>query len=176
MPLTRKQKAALIDELSEKLEGSSIVYMADFSGLDVTQSNALRGRFYEAGVEFKVFKNTLARLAMERVGGFDELKEHLSGPTALAFSEEPAAPARAIKNFLDEEDAERPQLKAAYIDGALYGAGDLNALAALKSRDELLGDILALLQAPMANIVGALQAPGATLAGAVKSIAEREEA
>ncbi len=176
MALTRKQKAALIDELSSKLETASIVYLADFSGLDVAQSNSLRGRFYEAGVEFKVFKNTLARLAMDRVGGFDDLKEHLSGPTALAFGEEPAAPARAIKSFLDEEDTDRPQLKAAYIDGALYGAGELDALASLKSRDELLGDILALLQAPMANIVGALQAPGATLAGAVKSIAEKEEA
>ena len=176
MPLTRRRKAALIDEISEKLEASPIIYLTDYAGLSVAQANTLRGHFFEAGVDYKVYKNTLISLAIDRVGGFEELREHLSGPTAVAFSEEPAAPARAIKTFLDDADVERPELKAAYIDGALYGAGELDALAALKSRDELIGDILALLQAPMANIVGGLQAQGSTLAGAVKALAEREDA
>ncbi len=170
MPLTRKKKEALVDEMAETLEGATFVYLTDFSGLDVAQTNALRSRFFEAGVNYTVCKNTLLRLALRRLGGLDALADHLAGPTAVAVSEEPAAPARAIKDFLAEHDTEQPALKVAYIDGALYEDGDLDALAALKSKDELLGDILGLLAAPMANIVGGLQSPGSRLAGALQSM------
>lgn len=175
MALTRRKKEALVNEISEKLDAAPIIYFTNFSGLSVAEANDLRGRFFEAGVDYKVCKNTLLELAIDRVGGLDDLKEHLSGPTAVAFSEEPAAPARTIKQFLEDNDIELPELKAAYIDGAMYGAGELDALAALKSKDELIGEIIALLQAPMANIVGGLQTPASTLAGVVKAIAERDE-
>ncbi len=174
MALSRKKKEALVDELVQKLDGASFVYLTDFSGLDVGQANALRGRFFEAEVDYKVCKNTLLSLALDRVGGFDGLKEHLSGPTAVAISTAPAAPARALKDFFDATDAERPELKVAYIDGALYAGEELDVLAALKSRDELLGDILGLLAAPMANVVGALQSPGSTLAGALRAMSNEE--
>ena len=172
MPLTREKKAALIDEISELLEASSIVYLTNFSGLSVSQSNELRGRFFEAGVEYRVVKNTLADRAMEHVDDFDGLRVHLSGPTAIATSEEPAAPARVIKAFREEADVEIPALKVAYVDGALYDAGQIDALAALKSRDELIGDVLGLLLAPIKNVVGSLQAPGRSLAGALETIGE----
>lgn len=176
MPMTRNEKAAAVDEITELLDRAPTVYLTNYSGLTVDQANELRDRFRKAGVEFRVLKNTLVRLAMERIGGYDDLVEHLSGPTAVAFSEEPAAPARVIKDFLGDLNTEKPQLKAAYIGGAFYGAEALDVLASLKSKDELIGDIVGLLLAPASNIVGAIQSPAQTLAGAIKVIAEKEEA
>lgn len=172
--MTREAKAAAVDEITSRLEAVPTVYLTNYSGLTVAQANELRGRFREAGVEFKVLKNTLVRLAMERIGGYDELFDHLNGPTAVAFSEEPAAPARVIRDFTKDRDIERPELKVAYIDGAVYGADALEVLASLKSKGELIGDIIGLLLAPVSNVVGALQAPGQTLAGAIQQIAEKE--
>lgn len=176
MPMTKTDKEAVVNEIAETLEAKSIVYLTNYSGLSVAQANTLRNRFRESGVDFKVYKNTLIRLAMERLGGYDELIEYLNGPTAVAFSEEPSAPARVIKKFVEDESSDRPELKAAYVDGAFYDAGALDVLASLKSKDELISDILGLLLSPIQNVVGALQAPGSTLAGAIQSLAEREEA
>lgn len=175
MALTREEKAQIIDDISEKLEEAPTVYLTNTKGLSVAESNDLRGRFFQADVQFSVVKNTLARIAMERVGGFDDLKDHLAGPTAIAFSEAPNAPARAIQDFQEDAELERPELKAAYVDGDLYGADQLDALAKLKSREELIGEILTLLQAPMQNVVGALQSQGGQLAGVVQALSEREE-
>ena len=175
MPLTREQKAAAVDAITGKLEETPTLYLTDYKGLSVEQANMLRQQFREAGVEYQVIKNTLLRLAMERIGGFDELIEYLHGPTAVAFSEEPAAPARVIKKFVEDNDTPRPELKAAYVDGAVYESSQLDVLATLKSKDELVADILGLLMAPMTNIVGALQGQGQNLVGAIKSIAEKEE-
>jgi large subunit ribosomal protein L10 len=175
MPLNRTQKAVVIDEIADQLKDASIIYVTNFSGLTVKQSNELRGRFRSANVDYRVCKNTLLQLAIDKVGDFEELEEHLAGPTAIAFSDDPAIPARIIKDFREEEDLERPELKAAYIEGDLYGADQLDALASLKSREELIGDILGLLMAPAQNIAGALQGPAATLAGGIKTLAERDK-
>jgi large subunit ribosomal protein L10 len=176
MPKTRAQKAEIIDEIGEKLDQYSILYLTNYAGLDVAQTNELRGRFREAGVEFKVTKNTLAKMALDDVEGMDALEDHFSGPTAVAFSEDPAKPARVLKDFLEDEEVERPELKVAWVEGDMYeGADALNALADLKSREELIGDIVGLLLAPAQNIVGALQGPGQTLAGAIQSIGEDDD-
>jgi len=175
MPLNRNQKAVVIDEIADQLKDASIIYVTNFSGLTVQQSNELRGRFRSANVDYRVCKNTLLEIALDRIGGLDELGDYLSGPTAIAFSDDPAVPARIIKDFRDEEDVERPELKAAYIEGDLYGADQLDALAELKSREELIGDILGLLMAPSQNIAGALRGPASMLAGSIKTLAERDE-
>lgn len=177
MPMNRDQKSAVVDEITEKLSGANTVYLTNYSGLTVAQANELRSRFRDSGVEFKVLKNTLVRLAMERIGGFEGIFDHLHGPTGVAFSNEPAAPARVIKKFLsDNATLELPEVKAAFVDGAVYGTGSLDALASLKSKDEILGDVIGLLLSPMTNVVGALQAQGGNLVGALKTIAERGEA
>lgn len=176
MPMTKNEKEVMVDEIASTLESKSIVYLTNYSGLTVAQANELRNRFRNSGVEYKVYKNTLVRLAMERLGGFDDMIDHLHGPTAVAFGGEPSAPARVIKKFAQDQNIERPELKAAYIDGAFYGADALDVLASLKSKDELIGDILGLLIAPIANIVGAVQAPGRTLASQINEIAEKAEA
>jgi large subunit ribosomal protein L10 len=176
MSMTRAQKAEAIQELATKLEETPVIYLTDYVGLTVEQANDLRSAFRNSGVEFKVVKNTLLKRAMESLGGYDELFESLRGSTAVAFSEEPSTPARVIKAFLKESKLEIPSLKGAHVDGAVYGEGSLDALSELKSKDELLSDIMGLLMAPMANIIGAIQAPGATLAGAIREIAERDAA
>ncbi|HET6569552.1 MAG TPA: 50S ribosomal protein L10 [Rhodothermales bacterium] len=173
MPLTKDQKSEIIDEIAGRLQGSTTVYLTNPIGLTVAQSNELRRRFREADIEFKVLKNTLVRLAMQRLGGYDEIFDQLNGPTGVAFAEEPAAPARVIKKFLDDNNLGRPELKAAYVDGAVYG-GSLEELTKLKSRQDILGDIVGLLLSPAANIVGAVTAPGGTLAAALQTISERE--
>ncbi len=174
MSMTKEQKRAVVAALEEKLQETPTLYLTNFSGLTVEQATDLRNKFREAGVEFKVIKNTLLRLAMERLGGYEELFDHLNGPTAVAFSEEPAAPARVIKNYLADTKLERPELKGAYVDGAIFHEDALELLAALKSKEELIGDILGLLMAPMANIIGGLQAQGGNLVGALKTIAEQK--
>ncbi|MFQ5570673.1 MAG: 50S ribosomal protein L10 [Rhodothermales bacterium] len=173
MPLTKEQKATAVDELTGKLEEISTIYLTDYKGLTVDQSNELRRLFHEAGVEYKVIKNTLLRLAMERLGGYEDLFDHLHGPTAVAFSAEPAAPARVIKKFTDAAKLELPELKAAFVDGAVYESNQLEVLALLKSKDELIADIIGLLMAPITNVVGGLQAQGSNLVGAVQTIAEK---
>jgi large subunit ribosomal protein L10 len=176
MSKTRAEKAELIDEIGEKLDEYPILYLTNFSGLTVAQSNDLRGRFREAGVDYQVTKNTLAQLALDRLDGMDALEEFFSGPTAVAFSEDPAKPARVIQDFLEEEDVERPELKVAWIEGELYEGPDaLDELADLKSREELIGDIVGLLLSPAQNITGGLQSAGQNLAGILKSLSERDE-
>ncbi|MFW5955527.1 MAG: 50S ribosomal protein L10 [Rhodothermales bacterium] len=176
MPMTREDKATAVEEITGKLEGAATVYLTNYSGLTVSQADELRDRFRDAGVEFRVLKNTLVRLAMERIGGYDDLIEHLNGPTAVAFSSEPSTPARVIKDFLSDKKSEKPELKAAYIDGAFYGPGSLEVLVSLKSKDELVGDIIGLILSPASNVIGAIQSPAQTLAGAIRTIAEQAEA
>ena len=174
MPLTKEQKAVAVEAITGKLEAAPTVYLTDYKGLSVEQVNELRNRFREAGVEYKVIKNTLLRRAMERIGGYEDLYDHLHGPTAVALTEEPAAPARVIKKFATDTRLELPELKVAFVDGALYPGDQIDVLASLKSKDELIGDIIGLLLSPATNIIGAMQAQGQNLVGALKTIAEKE--
>ena len=175
MALTKEQKSAIVDEVTEQLQEASSIYLTNLSGMSVSSSNELRGKFRESSVQYRVIKNTLLRKAMDRVGGYEELYDKLEGPTAVAFSVEPAAPARVLKDFLKGSPKDLPQLKGAFIDGAIYGADSLDTLASLKSKEDLVGDILGLLMAPMSNVVGGLQSQGSTLVGAIKTIAEGKE-
>lgn len=176
MPMTKDEKTTAVEQISEMLSQSTTVYLTNYSGLTVAQANELRTRFRDSGVDFRVLKNTLVRLAMEGIGGFEEVYDYLNGPTAVAFSDEPAAPAKVIKKFLsDNGNLTLPELKAAYIDGAVYGSDALDVLASLKSKDELIGDVIGLLLSPMSNVISALQAQGGNIVGALKTIAEREE-
>lgn len=175
MPLTREQKTAEVAGITSQVGEIPALYLTDYKGLTVDQINELRQRFRESGVEYKVVKNTLLRRALEGLGGYEGLFDHLQGPTAMALSDEPAAPARVIKKFASDNKLELPELKVAFIDGALYSGDQIDALAALKSKPELLADIIGLLMAPMTTVVGALQAPGANLAAILEAIQGAEE-
>jgi len=176
MPKNRAEKAEIIDEIGEKLDEYPILYLTNFSGLTVAQSNDLRGRFREAGVEYQVTKNTLARIALDRLEGMDALEDFFSGPTAVAYSEDPAKPARVIQDFVEEEDVDRPELKVAWVEGELYeGPEALDTLADLKSREELIGEIVSLLQSPAQNVVGGLTGAGQNVAGILKTLSEEDD-
>jgi large subunit ribosomal protein L10 len=176
MPLTKQQKREALGAIVEQLDAANTVYLADYQGLTVDQATRLRRAFRDADIDFKVLKNTLLRRAMEDRGGFDELFEQLNGPTAVAFANDPSAPAKVLKKFLADNNLEVPRFKGAYIDGAVYAEGNLDLLAKLKSRDELLADILGLLLAPITNVASALGAQGSGLASVIQQISEKEAA
>ncbi len=175
MSKNRAEKAEIIDQIGEKLSEYPIIYLTNFEGLTVGQSNDLRGRFREAGVDYQVTKNTLARIALDQIEGKDALEEFFAGPTAVAFSEDPAKPARVIQDFLEEEELDRPELKVAWIEGEMYEDPEaLDTLADLKSREELIGEIVGLLLSPAQNVVGSLQGTGQRLGGLVQSLADED--
>lgn len=176
MPLTRDQKREALADIQAALDDATSVYLTDYQGLTVDETNHLRRAFREVGVDFRVLKNTLVRRAMESRGGYDELYDELNGPTAVAFTTDPASPAKVLTKFLKDFDKEVPRFKGAFIEGAIYREGQLDALASLKSKDELVADVLSLLLAPIRNISGAVSAPGSQLAAAIQTIAEKAEA
>lgn len=173
--MTKAEKTAVIEELKEKFEKSSFFYVTDSSTLTVAQINTLRGLFFEKGIEMKVVKNTLARKALEAIGDqYTPLFDSLKGPTSLVFTEVANAPAKVIKEF--RKTSEKPIVKAAYIDSAIYiGDDQLDTLAKIKSKEEMIGEIIGLLQSPIKNVLGQLQSGGNTIMGLLKALEERGE-
>ncbi len=175
--MTRDQKAQVFEDLKEKLSTAEYFYIADASTMSVAETNELRAAAYQEGVTIQVVKNTLARKALESVANernFDELYGTLHGPTAVMFTESAKAPAKVIKAFRKSHD--RPILKAAYIDTAIYlGDDQVDALTKLKSREELIGDVIMLLQSPMQTLLGQIKSGGSTIAGLLKTLEERAE-
>lgn len=173
--MTRDNKVQAVEQLKEKLSSAAHFYIADSSALTVEEVNKLRGLCYEKGVEIKVVKNSLVQKAMQAVGEdgrYDELYGALKGPTSLMFSEVANSPAKIIEEFRKSHD--KPVLKAAYIDSSIYLGDDaVKELAALKSKEELIGDVIMLLQSPAKNLISALQSGGQTLSGLLKSLEER---
>lgn len=173
--MTRSDKSILIEQLKDKFNDSPFFYFADSSALSVEQINQLRGLCFEKGIEVQVVKNTLAKKALEAHGedkGFAPLYDALAGPTTVFFADTANAPAKVIKEF--RKSFSKPVLKAAYIESSIFlGDEQLDALAALKSKDELLGEIITLLQSPAKNVISALKSSGGTLAGILKTLEER---
>jgi large subunit ribosomal protein L10 len=174
--MTRIEKAAAIEELKEKFNSNSFFYITDSSTLTVAQINKFRRMCFEKGIEVKVVKNTLAIKALEQLGeekNFQPLYEYLKGPSTILFTVAANAPAKVISEFRGD-DKEKPMLKAAYIDTAIFaGDNQLSALKSLKSKEELVGDIIGLLQSPAKNLISALKSGGNTIAGLVKALEER---
>tara|TARA_R110002096_G_scaffold21498_4_gene69855 strand:+ start:3392 stop:3913 length:522 start_codon:yes stop_codon:yes gene_type:complete len=172
--MTRKEKEEIIKDLSAKLNENSIFYLADISNLDAESSTNLRRMAHKREVSLNVVKNTLLRKALEAANGsYDELYEVLKGNTSIMFAEVGNAPAKLIKEF--RKKSERPILKGAYIEEAIYiGDDKIESLSELKSKEELIADIIAILQSPAKNVVSALQSGKNTIAGLVKTLSERE--
>lgn len=171
---TLADKKAVVEEITEKLQGSNAVYITNYTGMSVSDMGEIRDKFREGNVQFKVYKNTLMKRAMDTIGGYDELYNHLEDQNGFAFvDEELAAPAKVLKNYIKEHD--KPEFKAALIDGDYYGTDQLDSLAAMKSRTEVIGDIIGLLMAPLSNVVSGLETQGSTIAGAIQTIAEKGE-
>lgn len=172
--MTREEKSQVIENLTAQLADNPNIYLADISGLDAGSTSNLRRACFKAGVKLSVVKNTLLSKAMESSDkDFGELSEVLKGNTSLMFSETGNAPAKVIKEF--RKKSEKPVLKGAYIEEAVYvGDDQLDSLVNIKSKDELLGEIIGLLQSPAKNVISALKSGGGTIAGIVKTLSERE--
>ncbi len=172
--MTREEKSQVIENLTAQLSENPIIYLTDISGLDAGTTSNLRRACFKAGVKLAVVKNTLLSKAMEGSDKeFGELTETLVGNTSLMFSETGNAPAKVIKEF--RKKSERPLLKGAFIEEAIYvGDDQLDKLVEIKSKEELLGEIIGLLQSPAKNVISALKSGGGTLAGIVKTLSERE--
>ena len=175
--MKKVDKTQLIDNLAEQLKESDIFYLTDISGLDAVKTSALRRYCFSKGVKLAVVKNTLLKKAMEKVEkDFDDLYDVLKGNTALMFTDTGNVPARLIKDFTKKHKADKPVLKGAYVEEMCYvGAENLEFLANIKSKNELIGDIIGLLQSPAKNVISALQSGGNTIAGLVKTLSERPE-
>ena len=175
--MTREDKAQLISDLTEKLKETDHFYIADTSGLTVAEVNKFREMCFNKGVEYKLVKNTLIKKALENIeGDFSSLDEVLKGTSGIMFVNETAnVPAKIIKDFKKEDPQERPTFKAASIDSDLFiGEDHLSSLASLKSKQELIGEVITLLQSPAKNVLSLLQSGEQKLAGIVKTLSEKE--
>ena len=174
--MRKEQKAEVIENLVSKFNEGNTFYITDSSTLTVEEVNNLRELCYNSGIEMQVAKNTLIKKAMEQSEkSFDELYDTLKGPTAIMFASVGNAPAKMIEEF--RKTHEKPVLKGASIDSAVFlGDEQLKMLSSLKSKEELIGEIISLLQSPAKNVVSALQSGGNVLAGLIKTLSERENA
>ena len=172
--MTRLEKKQEVENLTQKLGEYSNVYLADASTLTVETINKFRQICFDKGVTFKVVKNTLLKKAMEQAeGDYSDIYDTLSGPTSILLSETANLPAKVLKKF--REDFDKPELKAAYIDSSVYiGDDQIKALSELKSKEELIGEIIGLLQSPAKNVISALQAGGSNLASILQTLSEKE--
>ena len=171
--MTREEKSQVIQELTVKLADTSTIYLADISGLDATTTSNLRGACFKAGVQLSVVKNTLLSKAMEASDkDFGDLPSVLKGNTSMLVAEAANAPAKLIKEFRKKSD--KPFLKGAYAEESVYiGDDQLDALVNIKSREELIGDIISLLQSPAKNVISALQSGGNKLSGILTTLSEK---
>ena len=172
----KEDKGQIIESLVEKINSYPHLYITDASGLNAENTSALRRLCFEKGIKLVVAKNTLLKKAFERAGGnYEDLYGVLKTPTAVMFSEEASTPAKLIKEFRKKKKLERPALKAAYVEESVYvGAEMLDTLVSIKSKNELIGDVLALLQSPAKNVLSALQSGKHILAGLVKTLQDKE--
>ena len=174
--MTRDEKTKNIEALATKLGETNVIYLADVAGLNAESTSKLRRLCFNKEVNFQVVKNTLLKKAMDRVEDrdFSELYEVLKGNTSLMISEFGNVPAKLIKDFRTKED--KPVLKGAWVEESVYiGDDKLETLANIKSKNELIADVVALLQSPAKNVISALNSGSSTIAGVVKTHSERPE-
>lgn len=176
--MTKEDKLSIINELSEKFKETSHFYVTDTSGLTVAEINDFRRKCFEKGIEYRVVKNTLIKKALDNLDAdFTSFYDEgvLKGFSGIMFSDENAnSPAKILKEYKKRDKDKNPSLKAASIDYDLFiGADQLETLSSLKSKQELIGEVIGLLQSPVSNVMGSLMSGQHKLAGIVKTLQER---
>ena len=174
--MNKNEKAEVISELKEMIEGSSAVYLTDYAGVSVADISNIRNEFRKEGVKYKVFKNTLFKRALTEAGKYDKLADHLVGMTGFVFTESDnsVAPAKIIKKYFDS--SQKLALKACYIENQYYDGSKLNDLASLPSKNEIIASILASLDSPASGIVGAINAVVRDLVSVIDEISKKQAA
>ncbi|GAA4331319.1 50S ribosomal protein L10 [Mucilaginibacter gynuensis] len=171
--MNKEEKYDLVLALTEQIKEYGNFYITDTSDLTVAKINNIRRQCFENDIKIQVAKNSLIKKAMEAAGGdFSPIYDVLKGSSSIFFSKSATAPAKLIKKLRKQGD--KPVLKAAYIDSAVFiGDNQLDTLTKLKSKEQLIGEVIGLLQSPAKNVVSALQSGGNILAGVVKTLQER---
>ena len=171
--MKKEEKIKVVEDLKNDLVECKTLYLTDIAGLDGIQTSKLRRECFNSNVKLSVVKNTFLHRAMEESGvDFGELKEHLKGNTSIMFSDYGNAPAKVIKKF--RKDGDKPILKGAFINEAIYiGDEQIDFLSTLKSKEEIIGEIISLLQSPAKNVISALKSGGGKIAGLVKTLKEK---
>lgn len=174
--MTRDEKTQIIEELSQQINEASNFYITSIADLKVSTTNELRRTCFKNSIKLKVVKNTLLQKAMERSN--KDLREFyplLKGQTSIMFCDSGSLPAKIIRDFRKKFKTDKPQLKGAYVQESIFiGEDKLEVLANIKSKNELIGEIVLLLQSPARNVISALQSGGHKLAGILKTLSERE--
>lgn len=166
-------KAQVVSEIKEKFQGSSGVVIADYRGITVAQATKLRAQLRQAGVEYRVLKNTMVSRAANEVG-IEGLDVYLEGPTAVAFSADPVAPAKVIAEFAKE--VKTLKIKGGVVEGKVIGSEGVKALAELPSREVLLAQVVRGMQAPLVGMVNVLQGPIRKMGYALEEVRKLKEA
>jgi len=173
--MKKEDKNQLVDSLTDKINSNNIIYLTDVSELNAEQTSKLRRLCFKRDIKMTMVKNTLLKRAMEKSGkNLEDLYDVLKGSTSLMFSETGNAPAKLIEEFRKTSD--KPLLKGAYVEEASYlGDDQLEALVNIKSKNELVAELIALLQSPIKNVISGLQSGGQNLTGILKTLSERTE-
>ena len=171
--MNREEKSQIIEDLTAQLADNANIYVADLTGLNAEETSSLRRACFKANVSLAVIKNTLLTKAMEASDkDFGDLPSVLKGNSSLMFSETGNGPAKVIKAF--RKKSKMPLLKGAYVEESVFiGDDQLDALVDIKSKEELIGEIVGLLQSPAKNVISALKSSGGTIAGILKTLSEK---
>ncbi|MDP4186441.1 MAG: 50S ribosomal protein L10 [Bacteroidota bacterium] len=168
-----EEKNKIIDHLTQEFANSKHFYLTDIETLNAADTSALRRKCFEKQIKLEMVKNNLLKKALEKSGDkYTELFGLLKNSTSVMFCDEASTPAKLIKEF--RKNHEKPIIKGAYVEESIYVGDQLDVLASMKSKEELIGDIIALLQSPMKNVVSSLQSGKNIIAGVVKTLSERE--
>ncbi len=173
--MTKTQKYELVESLTQRLSENNRFFIIDLGGFNVAKTNDFRRKCFEAGVQVQMVKNTLIRKVLDRLDGdFSSIHASLKENSCLMFlNEDFKAPAKLIKEF--RESNELPRIKAAYIENTAFAGTDIvDEILALKSKNEVIGEVVGMLQSPMQNVLGALSGAGQKIAGILKTLSERE--
>jgi len=174
-PMNKSEKEQAVAEIQEKISKAQGMFFTDFAGINVEQMTELRREFRKSGIEYKVVKNTLAKLALKNVSGYDKVFDKLVGPTGIAFAyDDPAAPAKIIQKF--KEKNEKFNVKACIIEKTVYDGSKLKELAALPTRAEVVASILGSLNSPISGIVGTINAVMRDVVGILDAIEKKKAA
>jgi len=173
--MNRNEKSEIISEIKELLDSSSAVYLTDYHGINVEDISSLRNQFRNEGVRYKVYKNTLVKRALDEIGKYDKIADHLIGMTGFAFTTtNPIAPAKIINKYFGDKD--KLSLKACYVEGEYFDGSQLKTLAALPTKNELIASIMGSLNSPVSGIVGTINAVMRDLVSVFEQISQREAA
>ncbi|MBR5435733.1 MAG: 50S ribosomal protein L10 [Muribaculaceae bacterium] len=172
--MRKEDKALIIEKIAETVKQYPSFYLVETAGLNAEKTSDLRRACFKAGIKLMVVKNTLLKKALETLeADYSELYPSLAGTTSVMFTNVGNAPAKLIKNFVKKNET-LPALKAAYVEESFYiGADQLNALSSIKSKNELIADIVALLQSPAKNVISALQSGGNTIHGVLETLSKK---